>query len=116
MNNKELLINNVKKWIKLDNEIRVLQKEQQSRKNEKKKLSDALIDIMKSNELDCVEVKDGNLNYVKKEVKKPITKKYLMNVLSKYYNGNIEKTSELNNYIMDNRETSIRESIQRHIN
>ena len=112
MNNKELLINNVKKWIKLDNEIRVLQKEQQSRKNEKKKLSDALIDIMKSNELDCVEVKDGNLNYVKKEVKKPITKKYLMNVLSKYYNGDIEKTSELNNYIMENRETSVRESIQ----
>ena len=39
-----------------------------------------------------------------------------MNVLSKYYNGDIEKTSELNNYIMDNRETSVRESIQRHIN
>jgi hypothetical protein len=58
-------------------------------------------------------VSDGNINYVKRDVKKPITKKYLLDVLSQYYDGDIEKVSNLNSFIMDNRETITRESIER---
>ena len=34
---KEILITNIKQWVKLDNEIRSLKKEENIRKNEKKK-------------------------------------------------------------------------------
>lgn len=116
MDNKTLLISNVKKWIKLDNEIRAIQKEANIRKQEKKEITNDLIEIMKTNELDSIEIKDGNLNYVKRNVKKPITKKYLVSVLNNYFHGDLEKVSELNTLIMDNRENEIRETIQRQIN
>jgi hypothetical protein len=71
---------------------------------------------MKTNELDSIEIKDGNLNYVTRNVKKPITKKYLVSVLNNYFQGDLEKVSELNTLIMDNRENEVRETIQRQIN
>ena len=33
MDNKEIFVNTIKEWIKLDNEIKQLQKEQNTRKN-----------------------------------------------------------------------------------
>jgi len=113
---KEELIKNVRKWISLDNEIRTLQKEQKKRRDKKKEVSESLIDFMKENEVDCFEIKDGNLSYVKQNVKKPITKKNLLEILSKYYDGDIFKATEMNEYIMNNREEVVRESIQRRIN
>jgi|TARA_B110000285_G_C14875929_1_gene491483 hypothetical protein len=116
MDNKTLLISNVKKWLTLDNEIRALQKEINIRKQEKKEITNDLIDIMKTSDLDTIEIKDGNINYVKRNVKKAITKKYLISVLNNYFQGDLEKVSELNTLIMDNRENDVRETIQRHIN
>lgn len=116
MDNKTLLIASVKKWITLDNEIRAIQKEANIRKQEKKEITNDLIEIMKTNELDSIEIKDGNLNYVSRNVKKPITKRYLVSVLNNYFQGDLEKVSELNTLIMDNRENEVRETIQRQIN
>ena len=72
--------------------------------------------IMKQNEIDCFELNDGQLCYNKKNVKKPITKSVLMNILSKYYEGDFMKANELNSFIMENREEITRESISRKIN
>lgn len=116
MDNKTLLIASVKKWLTLDNEIRAIQKEANVRKQEKKEITNDLIEIMKTNDLDSIEIKDGNLNYVSRNVKKPITKKYLVSVLNNYFQGDLEKVSELNTLIMDNRENEVRETIQRQIN
>ena len=35
-NTKEILVKNIRQWVKLDNEIRALKKEENQRKNEKK--------------------------------------------------------------------------------
>lgn len=116
MENKHLLVNNVKQWLKLDNEIRAIQKEVNHRKQEKKEITKNLIEIMKNSDLDTLEIKDGNINYVSRNVKKPITKKYLISVLNTYFNGDLEKVSDLNTFIMDNRENDVRETIERQIN
>lgn len=113
METKEQLTKTVKDWVRLDNEIRALQKEQVARKNDKKLISSTLMEIMKKNEIDCFDLKDGQICYNKKNVKKPITKKVLMNVLSKYYNGDMLKATHLNNFIIENREDSVSESIVR---
>jgi Family of unknown function (DUF5760) len=47
--------------------------------------------------------------------KKPLTKKMLMDTLSKYFKGDILKASELNDYIIENREETVKESIVRKI-
>ena len=105
---KEELLNNVRNWITIDNEIRTLQKEQKTRKEKKKDITEKIITFMKSNDIDCFEVKDGNLSYVKRSVKKPINKKYLLEILGKYFDGDILKANNLNDFIMENREETVK--------
>ena len=115
-NTKNILVQNIKEWVKLDNEIRSLKKEENIRKNEKKKLNENIMSIMKENEIDCIDIKDGQICYNQKSVKKPITKKYLLEILSKYVNGDSEKADHANDFILNNREEVIKESIVRKIN
>ena len=69
---------------------------------------------MKENDIDCVDTKDGtSICYISKNVKKPITKKTLTNILAKYYNGDITKATQLNEFILSNRETIVKETIER---
>ena len=113
METKEQLVNSIKKWVKIDNEIRALQKETNKRKADKKKISNELVEVMRTNEIDCFDINDGQILYSKKNVKKPITQKILMGILSEYYQGDVLKASEVNNFIMENREEVVKESISR---
>jgi hypothetical protein len=115
METKEQLIQNIKDWVKIDNEIRLLNIELSKRKIEKKKISDVLIQTMKTNEIDVFDINNGKIIYSKKTVKKPITKKVLLDILSKYYDGNIDEAEQVNNFILDNREIVTKESIVRKI-
>ena len=115
MNSKESLVNAIKIWVKKDNEIRQLKKEERIRKKEQKEISETLMAIMKENQIDEFDLKDGKLVYTKKNIKKPITKKGLLDILKRYYNNDKEKADELNNFIMDNREEKVVETITRTI-
>jgi len=113
MNTKEQLIKAVREWVRIDNEIKELQAQVNKRKQEKKKISTILIDIMRDNEIDCFDIQNGQIMYCKKNVKKPITKKTLFNILSKYYKGDETKAEMLQTFILDNREETIQETIIR---
>ena len=113
MASKDILIKTIKEWVKIDNEIRELQKQQTIRKTEKKKTSELLIKIMRENEIDCFDINDGQIIYNKKSVKKPITKKVLFDILSKYYKGDTTRAEDMQNYIMENREEVVKETIER---
>jgi len=115
METKEQLVNTIREWVRIDNEIRTLQKEQTKRKDDKKKISNSLMNIMKKNEIDVFDINDGQICYTKKNIKKPITKKILMNILSTFYQGDVTKATELNNFIVDNREEVTKECIERKI-
>jgi uncharacterized protein YdcH (DUF465 family) len=111
----EQLKQNVRDWVKLDNDIRALNKEITNRRNEKKSISKRLIDVMRDNKLDVFELKDGQLMYVKKNKKKPITQKQLLTLLSSYYKEDVSKAEEMRNYLLENREEVVEEVIQRKI-
>jgi hypothetical protein len=115
METKDQLVKTIRDWVRLDNEIRILQKEQSKRKNAKKALSDSLIEVMKINEIDCFDINDGQILYNKKNVKKPLTKKMLLDVLQKYYHGDLLKALEVNDFILKNREETLKESITRKV-
>ena len=110
---QEQLIQFIKQWVKNDNEIRELQKQQNLRKIEKKKITLHLMDIMKNNKIDCFDINDGQILYKKKSTKKAITKKNLLLVLGSFYNGDTTKAEELNNFILEKREDKITECIVR---
>lgn len=110
--NKEQLVTIVKEWVRLDNEIRKLQSEVRNRRNERTKISQELISTMKQNEIDCFDLKEGQLLYTRKNVKKPINKRILLEILGKYYEGDFMKAGEVQEFIMNNREETVKESIR----
>lgn len=110
---KQELMEIVRSWVKLDNEIRALQKENNIRKQEKKKISIDLINVMKRHEIECFDITDGQINYVKKNVKKPISQKMLLSILSNYFNGDVIRATEMNSFILGQREEVTEEKISR---
>jgi hypothetical protein len=108
---KDNVIQIIKQWVKLDNETRALQKEVAQRKKEKTNLSNSLINVMKENEIDCFDLKGGQLLYVKKDIKKPINKTTLLDILNRYYEGDTLQASEVQEYILKNREITTKETI-----
>ena len=112
---KEQLVSIIKDWVKIDNEMRTLQQEMHKRKSEKKRVSQLLIEIMRNNQIDCFDINNGQILYKKKNVKQPITKSVLLEVLSTYFQGDSDKVNELNNFILDNRKVVTKETIVRKI-
>lgn len=115
MDSKEKLIKTIQEWVKLDNEIRKLKKEASIRKTEQDKITKILMNTMKTNEIDEFNISNDKITYLNKTVKKPINKKNLLEILSKFYKGNNEKVSELNQFILDNREDVVVEKLVRKI-
>jgi hypothetical protein len=113
--NKAELIQIIKDWITTDNEIRELNKQAKQRKDKLNKISQNLMNTMKENEIDEFNVNDGKIMYAKTSVKKPITKKNLLSILSKYYKGDTSQATDVNNFILENREEVIKETIKRTI-
>jgi TolA-binding protein len=113
---KDELLNVVKNWISLDDQIKELQKRIREMKSEKKQATETLVETMKNNEIDCFELGAGNkLMYTKNKSKKPLSKKHLLESLSKYFQGNNEQVAQLSKFIMNSREETVRENIRRKI-
>ena len=116
MSNEQLL-DNVKSWLSLDNDIRALQKEIKLKRKEKKSITTNLVDIMKANEIDQFNIPDGNLIYTKTKSKAPLSKKHLLASISTFFkNSNDPRiVQELSNFIMNSRQEKEKENIKRKI-
>jgi len=115
METKEQLINNIKEWIKIDNEIVQLKTDIREKNNKKKELTNNLVTVMKTNEIDCFDINGGCLVYKKNKVKKPINGKTLLAALKNYYKTEPAIAEELAKHVMDSREEQIKEVIKRKI-
>ena len=116
MNTKDELINHLKDWISIDNKILHLQKQMKELRQEKKTLTVDLMEVMKTNEIECFDIKDGKIMYTKTTTRAPLNKKTLLTALSNYYQNNSQKAEEISNYILETREVKERENIKRKIN
>ena len=115
MTEKEALIDNIKTWIGLDNEIKLLQKEIKNRREQKKLLTSELVNVMKNNDIDALNVPDGELIYSKSKTKAPLSKKHLLSSLTQYFKGDQRMIDELSKFIMESRLEKEKESIRRKI-
>ena len=111
---KELLVNNIREWVKIDSEISQLRQEIKERNNKKKGMTESLVNVMKTNNIDCFDINDGSLVYKKNKVRKPINAKTLLSSLQNYYKDQ-NVAEDLTKYIMDNREEQIKETIKRKV-
>ena len=115
METKEQLVNNIKEWIKIDSEIAQLKAEIRERNNKKKSITGDLVNVMKTNQIDCFDINGGSLVYKKSVVKKPINGKSLMAILQNYYKNQPQIAEDLTKHILDNREEKVNETIRRKV-
>ena len=115
LSTKEELISNIKEWIKLDNEITKYKSELKEKTNKKKSLTESLINIMKTNSIDCFDINGGALVYKQKKIRKTISGKFLLTQLEEYYKDQPELAMEITKKVLENREESIKDEIKRKI-
>ena len=109
---KAQLVQYIKSWIEVDNDMRKLQKDLKTLRDNKKTLTDALVNVMKSNEIDVFDINDGKLVYAKTKVKVPINKTNLFATLMQHYKDE-DAAKKLSEFIMDSRQEKVKESIRR---
>ena len=115
VNTKEELILNIKEWIKIDSDITRLKTEVKEKTQKKKELTQSLVNIMKSNSIDCFDINGGALVYKQRKTKKTISGKYLLEQLEDYYKDQPELAKEITKKVLDNRGELIKEEIMRKI-
>ena len=115
MTTKEELVEHIREWIQIDNEIKMLQKEIKERRNRKKELSGSLLDIMKDNEIECFDINDGKLLYSQTKVRSSLSKKHLISCLLQYFDNDKEQAIGLSQHILNSREVKVKETIKRKV-
>tara|TARA_Y100000389_G_scaffold192924_1_gene221118 strand:- start:12541 stop:12888 length:348 start_codon:yes stop_codon:yes gene_type:complete len=114
MATKDVLVKTIKEWIDHDNHIKTLQQQIKEHRNEKKSLTDNLLEIMKENEIDCFDINNGKIIYCKNKVKTPLNKKTLLETLEKYFEDRPDiDANEVGHFVLDNRKVEIKEIIRR---
>ncbi len=116
MTTKQELVDNIKEYLQVEEEMKVLQKELKGRREKKKMLTTTLVDIMKTNDIDCFDMSEGKITYTKNKVKQPLSKKYLMDCLGKYFEENPDiHADDVTNFVMENRQVKTTEGIRHKI-
>lgn len=110
------LVEVVKEWVKLDNQIRVANKKIRELKNAKKQHNATMIHVMKANEIDNFDLKDGQIRYKKEVKREPLSQKKLLELLTKHPQLGEEQAKHLNQYVYDSRKVTEKEVIVRKIN
>jgi hypothetical protein len=115
METKEELLMGVRNWVSIDNEIAQHKAEIKKLNEQKKLLTQSLVDTMKKNDIDCFDIKGGSIAYKRNVTKKAISAKSLLQALGEYYKDDGKTAEELTQYILDNREVQVKETIARKI-
>ena len=68
-----------------------------------------------NNDIDALNVPDGELIYNKTKTKAPLSKKHLLSSLTQYFKGDQRMIDELSKFIMESRAEKEKESIRRKI-
>ena len=115
MANNELK-ENILGWLTLDNDIKSLQKQLKEKRKEKKNITENIVVVMKTNEIECFDAgTNGKLIYHQQKSKAPLSKKHLLTSLSSYFNGDNGDVQKLATYILNSRQDKIKETIKRKI-
>jgi len=110
---KEELIYNIKEWIKLESEIKKISSDLKEKKAKMTEITHNLVDVMKTNSIDCFDINGGALVYKKKTNKKQISGKFLMAQLEEYFREQPDVAKDIHKKVWDNREIAVKEEIKR---
>ncbi len=102
----------VKLWLKLDDDIKTLNDAIKERKNKKNEITPKLLDFMEKHRINDLNTNDGHLKFQKSLRSKPLSKKYLTDRLADFYK-NITKSEKIVSFLYNNREKTEISNIKR---
>jgi predicted nucleic acid-binding Zn-ribbon protein len=112
MATKDDVVNSIKEWLNLDRELKVLQKEVKTRREQKKAAAEALVKIMKENEIDCFDISEGKIIHTTNKSKAPLSKQHLLASLSEYFSETEVDTEAVGKFILDSRAIKMKDDIR----
>jgi len=102
---------NIKDWVKLDEEMAELRKRMRALNQAKVALSEGLLTVMKDQKIDEFDLNhEGKLVRQTKKSKQPINKKQLLTSLGKYYDDE-KDAQKVTEFILNSRQEKMSESI-----
>lgn len=105
----------VKQWLLLDDDIRVLNKAITERKKKKNEITPRILEFMGKYEIENLNTHEGRVQYTKSQVTKPMNKEYIKTRLSEFMR-NVEKAEKCTHYLFNNRIKEEKISLRRVMN
>lgn len=110
---KDQLVENVNNWVKIDNDILKLQKEIRELKKKKNEITDVLVEVMRTNNVDSFDMKEESLLYKKQTIRQSINKKLLLESLQTFYQSDVKMAEKIVDHVLEKRKTKVKETIFR---
>jgi hypothetical protein len=110
---KDELVELIKNWVTHDSEIKKYRKIIKKHRENQKIVTTQLINVMKTNEIDCVNITEGKILYTNNTIKSSITKKHLYDSLNQYFkNDNTDIVDNIAKHILETRKVKPVENIK----
>ncbi len=115
MTDNSKLVENVKNWLQIDSEIKQLQQEIRKRRTMKKEMTDTLVQIMKSQDIEIMNAGGSQLIRTERKTKSALSKKHLITSLLQFFKEDKETVAQLSTFIMNSRPEKTVENIRRKV-
>jgi hypothetical protein len=114
LNNKEVFINNVKQWVNLDNQLKMVNEKTKIMRERKMLLNSQICEFVNKNNINHkhIEISDGVLKFYKRKEYKPLSYGFIESSLHEII-PNKEHVEGILKYLKEKRETVIHDDIRR---
>lgn len=108
---------NIKKWVALDTQLKILNDKTKELRTERNDLTDGIMEFVADNNLSSstIKISDGRLKFNQTKQTAPITLGFLETCLMDLFNSE-EKVQQVMNYIKEKREVKVVTDIKRYYN
>jgi hypothetical protein len=103
---------NIQKWVRFDNQTRLLNEKIREIREKKSECMEALIEYSETNKISDIQISDGRLKFTKNRVSEPLTFKYLEKSLTEIIR-NTAHVNQIMEYIKKSREIKVVQDIKR---
>ena len=112
MDSKEAIKKHIESWISLDKTISNLTTTLKEKKQEKKAITNYLIDIMKNNNIDEFDVGSNKFIYSVRKTKQGISKKFLLENLERILN-NTDEAEKITDLLLEARQEKYTDDLKK---
>jgi uncharacterized membrane protein YgcG len=101
---RELLVDSIREWLRVENEIKMLNAELKKRRARKRELSQYLSSVMKVSDTDQYKTKQGNINLSVEKRPQYIGKNFLMRAIGGFFHDDPYLAKDLIEHVLESRE------------